>query len=421
MGLLADPPKRLAMSERAAAYGRSMVWPAVARSYAQSFARARQEHGSRRRTTYQAKTLATRPVELPDARIDHLQLMTDETGMLQHAAYTVPRYDDGYCLDDNARALLVMAHLEEAGTANLGVVRGLSSRYLAFVSHAFNAGPARFRNFLSYDRRWLEECGSEDSHGRALWALGTVVGRSLDRGRQDLGRQLFTAALPAMTDVTSPRAWAYALLGIDEYLRACQGESSVQSMRGVLAERLLGLYRRVGRRDWPWFEEVLTYCNGRLSQALIASGARMANEEMTGAGLESLRWLAEIQRSPLGHFSPVGSDGFFRRGAPKAEFDQQPVEACAMVSACLEAQRVTEDERWSERAQWAWSWFLGHNHLHQSLVDPATGGCRDGLHRDRVNDNQGAESTLSYLLALLEMRAADRNGIGRTRAHQDNS
>jgi hypothetical protein len=218
---------------------------------------------------------------------------------------------------------------------------------------------------------------------------------------------------------SSPRAWAYALLGIDEYLRVFQGESRVEAMRKVLADRLLGLYRRVGRRDWPWFEEVVTYCNARLSQALIASGARMGDEEMTGAGLQSLQWLTEIQRSPSGYFAPIGSDGFFRRGQPKAEFDQQPVEACGMVSACLEARRITGDPRWFERSRWAFGWFLGHNHLQQPLVDAATGGCRDGLHRDRANDNQGAESTLSYLHALLEMRAADRNGNGQPGAHQD--
>jgi hypothetical protein len=334
--------------------------------------------------------------------------MTDSTGMLQHAAYSVPRYEHGYCLDDNARALLLMALVEDGGASNAKAVRVLASRYLAFVSHAFNTDRGRFRNLMSYSRQWIEECGSEDSHGRALWALGAVVGRSLDPGRQSLGRHLFQAALPALERFTSPRAWAFALLGMNEYLRAWQGDGDVRSVRKTLAGRLLDLFHRTSRPEWPWLEDRLTYSNARLSQALIAAGSRMDRPEMTEAGLRSLGWLAEIQRSADGNFAPVGTDGFYVRGAHKAAFDQQPVEACAMVSACLEAQRATGDVRWAEHAKCAFSWFLGQNQLKQPVYDPATGGCRDGLHVDRVNQNQGAESTLSYLLAVVEMRSTDR-------------
>ncbi len=408
--LLGDDAKRLALRKRAAAYGRDMLWPAVARRYVESFERARTEHAERLRTVFQAKTLAKRPAELPEVNLEHLSLMTDQTGMLQHGSFSVPRYEDGYCLDDNARALLLTALLEDQGSDDGKAVRALASRYLAFVSHAFDREARRFRNFMSYSRRWVEACGSEDSHGRALWALGTVVGRSVDPGRQSLGGQLFHAALPAVSEFTSPRAWAFTLLGIDEYLRAFEGDSNVQSVRKGLAGRLLDLFRKVSTYEWPWFEDRVTYCSARLSQALVASGPWMGNEEMTAAGLRSLEWLAEIQCSEGGHFAPIGSNGFYERGGPKASFDQQPVEACAMVSACLQAQRVTGDERWAVRARRAFSWFLGQNHLQRSLYDAATGGCRDGLHADRANENQGAESTLSFLLALLEMRSTDRTG-----------
>ncbi len=185
--LLGDDAKRLALCERAASYGRDMAWPAVARSYVRSFERAKSEHAERLRTVFQAKTLAKRPAELPETSLEHLHMMTDHTGLLQHAAFNVPRYDDGYCLDDNARALVVMALVGDAGTEDRKLVRTLESRYLAFVRDAWNARIGRFRNFMSYSRVWLEECGSEDSHGRALWALGTVVGRSGDPGRQSLG------------------------------------------------------------------------------------------------------------------------------------------------------------------------------------------------------------------------------------------
>jgi glycosyltransferase involved in cell wall biosynthesis len=408
--LLGNDEKRLDLSRRAAAHGLSMRWPAVAQSYMQTFERARTDHADRLRAAFQAKTLANRPAELPELNLEHLELMTDQTGLLQHAAFTVPSYEDGYCLDDNARALLLMALVEDAGTEEARAVRVLSSRYLAFVRHAFNRESGRFRNFMTYARRWTEDFGSEDSHGRGLWALGTVLGRSTDPGKQSLGGDLFHAALPAVSSFTSPRAWAFTLLGIDEYFRAFKGDSNVQSLRKALAERLLDLFRRTHRDEWPWFEDRLTYCNARLSQALIVSGARMDHQEMTEVGLRSLEWLASVQCSDDGYFAPVGSNGFYIRGGPKASFDQQPVEACSMVSACIEACRVTGDDRWSEHARRAFSWFLGQNQLQQSLYDPTTGGCRDGLHADRVNENQGAESTLSFLLALCEMRS-DRSVV----------
>jgi glycosyltransferase involved in cell wall biosynthesis len=406
--LLGDDERRLTLQQRAAAYGRRMAWPVVAREYLQSFERARTQHSERLRAVFHAKTLAKRRVELPEINLDHLRLMTDDTGMLQHARFSIPRYDDGYCIDDNARALLLTALIEEAGTETAATVRALASRYLAFMSHAFNRSRGRFRNFMSYSRQWTEDCGSEDSHGRAIWALGGVVGRSVDPGRQSLGGDLFHEALPALAGFTSPRAWAYALLGIDEYLRAFQGDSNVQSVRTLLAERLLELFRRTSSVQWPWFEDRLTYCNARLPQALLVSGLRMDRAEMTAAGIRSLQWLVSVQRSPDGYFAPVGSDGFFVRGGPKASFDQQPVEACATLAACLEAQRATGAALWADHARLTFDWFLGQNELQRPLYDPTTGGCRDGLHADRVNENQGAESTLSFLLSLLEMRAEER-------------
>jgi hypothetical protein len=336
--------------------------------------------------------------------------MTDDTGILQHAVFTVPACENGYCLDDNARALLLMAFIEDAGTEDPKVVRALASRYLAFVNHAFNPEQRRFRNFMSYSRRWTEVAGSEDSHGRAIWALGSVLGRSSDPGRRNLGEQLFRRGLPALSTFTSPRAWAYALLGAEEYSRAFSGDGEVGAVRAALAEKLLDIFRRAERCDWPWFEDRLTYSNARLSQALVVSGAAMGNEEMTAAGLRSLDWLASVQSSE-GYFAPIGSNGFYERGGPKASFDQQPIDAHAMVSACLEARRVTGNARWMERARHAFSWFFGQNQLQQWLYDPTTGGCRDGLHSDRVNENQGAESTLSFLLALCEMRSADRRDV----------
>jgi glycosyltransferase involved in cell wall biosynthesis len=404
ISLVSNDDERRMMCTRAAAYGAGMTWPAVARRYVESFARARTENTHRRRTAFRAQTLASRPAGLPEMTLKHVQTMTDDTGMLQHAIFSIPRYEDGYCLDDNARALLLMTLLEDAGCDDPTMVRALASRYLAFLSHAFEPTSRRFRNFLSYSRQWIEPCGSEDSHGRALWALGAVVGRAGDPGRHSLAADLFHAAMPAVTTFTSPRAWAYGLLGIDEYLRAFQGDSTIEARRVELAARLLGLFQRTSRHDWPWFEDSVTYCNGRLSQALIISGDRMRRADMIEAGMRSLDWLVSLQSSSDKQFAAIGCNGFYERGASPAAFDQQPVEACATVSACLDAYRVSDDSRWVTHARCAFNWFLGENHLQHWLFDPATGGCRDGLHVDRPNQNQGSESTLSFLLALHEMR-----------------
>jgi glycosyltransferase involved in cell wall biosynthesis len=408
IGLLDDERRRAGYSERAAALAKDMQWPVVAKSYLESFARARLQRSDVLHTAFKARTLALRPAELPEPSLVHLRAMTDDTGLLQHASFDVPCYAHGYCLDDNARALRLVALLDDARTGDAATLRSLGTRYLAFVNHAFDPKSGRFRNFMSYERDWLDSVGSEDCHGRALWALGTVVGRAQSPSRRSLVDGLFHAALPAARAFRSPRAWAFTLLGIDEYLGAFQGDTEVEAIRSDLAWRLAALLPRSPASTWPWFEDSVTYENARLCQALLASGARMASEELRVAGLRSLEWLASIQRSADGYFAPIGSNGFFRSGGVRAEFDQQPIEACAMVSACLDAARVTGQRSWTDEARRVFAWFLGQNQKQLALYEPTTGGCRDGLHADRVNENQGAESTLSYLMALVELRAVDR-------------
>jgi len=405
--LLGDPGELQALGARAAEYGRNMAWPSVARQYVSSFEHALRENEKLRRSFFSSNPRARRPVDLPALNLNHLRALTDGTGMLQHALFSVPRYEDGYCVDDNARALLLTTLIEDAGTDDWRTTHSLSSRYLAFVGHAFNKDSSRFRNFMAYSREWLEARGSEDSHGRTLWALGAVASRSREPGRKRLGGELFHAALPAVEELESPRAWAFALLGIHEYRRAFQGESGIEVLQKRLSERLLSRFETQGGGDWPWCEDILAYDNARLPQALIVSGNQLGDREMVAAGLESLRWLNELQCSGEGYFAPIGSNGFYPRHGERARFDQQPIEACATVSACLDAWRVTGDEDWTHEMWRAFSWFLGENQLHASLYDPTTGGCRDGLHPDRPNENQGAESTLSFLIALTEMGTLD--------------
>lgn len=405
--LLADEGRRRAMRDRAQAHGRTMLWPEVGRRYLKTFEQAMRDRKTGWRAAARANTLATRPAGLPELTLRHLHVLTDDTGLLQHATFCVPRYSEGYCLDDNARALLLMARVEDAAVEDREKVKALATRYLAFVHAAFNADRGRFRNFLSYSRTWKELAGSEDSHGRGIHALGTVVGLSTDPGRTSLAGNLFHAALPAVQSFTSPRAWATTLMGIDEYLGAFEGDRRVEELRTSLADRLLDLRTRVATSEWPWFETRLTYGNAQLPHALLVSGARMGRDDLVSAGLQSLAWLVSAQCASDGCFSPIGADGFWERGERPAIFDQQPIEAATLVAACLEAGRISGDAAWRRHAQTAFDWFLGQNHLREWVYDPATGGCRDGLHADRPNENQGAESTLAFLMALLDMRRFD--------------
>ena len=402
--LLEDEAERHAMRKRAYLYSRNMVWKSVAQDYMRSFQRARAERMWNPRVVSTKPARATSVDSLPPLRLNHLARMTDDTGMLQHAVFAVPNYHEGYTTDDNARALIVSI-LAEPSAMNADSEKTLASQYLAFLWLAFNTANGRFRNFLRYDRRWQEPQGSEDSHGRSLWALGTAINQTSNENIRGLAGRLFELAVPVALTFTSPRAWAFSLFGIQEYLDRFPGDRAAQRQRDVLAGKLLNIYQITRTPAWSWFEESLSYSNARLSQALLLAGSRTSNQEWLTAGLESLDWLEKEQRCNVnGHFLPIGSQGFFTKGGDKPRFDQQPLEASATVSACLEAYRATGDECWHARAWAAFNWFLGENDLKASLYDAATGGCRDGLHPDRANENQGAESTLSFLMALIEMR-----------------
>lgn len=417
--LLDTPATRHAMRKRAYLFAREMVWKRVAQGYMTSFARVRSDRMENPQVQFSARAAQKALDHVPELKLDHLHRLTDETGILQHAIFTVPNYSEGYTTDDNARALILAVMLNEHSEAQLSrsgnartdlaipllATPELTFRYLAFLEHAFDLEKSRFKNFLGYHRRWVTAQGSDDSHGRALWALGTVLGRSDDRGIRGAAGRLFELSLPAVLEFSSPRAWAYALLGIQEYLNSYPGDRDAQKIRSTLGLRLLDLYESVRSPDWNWFEDVLAYGNARLSQAMLLVGSACSDDRMVAAGLETLDWLLQQQRCEVnGHFVPIGSQGFFRRGGEKARFDQQPIEAAGAVSACLAAYHVTGDKRWRSEAWSAFNWFLGNNDLQLPLYDSVSGGCRDGLHPDRANENQGAESTLSFLMALREMK-----------------
>ncbi len=413
--LLNTPAIRHAMRKRGYLFAREMVWKRVAQGYMESFSRVRSDRMESPKVQFSARLTEKSPGRLPELKLNQLRRLTDDTGMLQHAIFTIPNRREGYTTDDNARALILSRMLEQMESDGLlqnqarnpdSSASNSAGLYLAFLEHAFNSAKGRFKNFLRYDRRWNEPVGSEDCHGRALWALGTVLGRSQNQGLRGAAGRLFEFALPAAMEFSSPRAWAYALLGIQEYLTSYPGDRDAQKVQFALSGRLLKMYESIRQPDWKWFENVLAYGNSRLSQAMLLVGEDRSDKRMISVGLESLEWLMEMQRCEAnGHFVPIGSQGFYRQHGEKARFDQQPLEAAGAVSACLQAYRVTGNSRWRGEAWSAFNWFLGDNDLQLPLYDSATGGCRDGLHPDRANENQGAESTLSFLMALLEMRA----------------
>lgn len=396
--LLDHPAHMNALRRRAFREGREMVWSKVGERYLKSFREAAAAAPAPRTGS------SWRPSPLPELKLDHIGRMTDGTGIFQHATFDVPNFHEGYCTDDNARAFLLSMQTGES-TDSPGLWQ-MTSTYLAFLAAAFNESNGRFRNFMSHSREWLEEAGSEDSHGRALWALGTGAALARRDGWRLLCAKLFNAGLPAVESFTAPRSWAFTLLGLHEYLGICPGDLQAHRLRAELVDRLISCWDAGSSPEWPWFENVLTYDNARLPQALILSGSMLPESRALEIGLTALDWLATIQTAGFGHFRPIGNNGFYPQNGERSKFDQQPVEAQAMVAACISTWRVSHEQRWLTEAERAFDWFLGRNDVGLALHDSETGGCCDGLEPDRVNANQGAESTLAFALSLAELREA---------------
>jgi glycosyltransferase involved in cell wall biosynthesis len=405
IGLLDNDVERHAMRKKAYMFSRDAVWKEVSRKYLQVFSEVRQNRTRkpRPRHSYVENIKAITNFELPEIKLDHLKAFTDDTGILQHANYTIPDRTHGYCTDDNARALLVAAMGQKYLPTNGLGLDSLSGHYLGFLLYAYNEKNGRFRNFMTYSRQWMEEIGSEDAHGRALWSLGKAVAFLQNPGHLAMTTTLFKKALRAVENLHSPRTTAFSLLGMHAYLHKFSGDSDVRRIWEISADRLFNQFKNNATDDWPWLENALNYANGKLPHALLLSGHRMQRNDMIDMGLNSLKWLLAIQTED-NHFVPIGSKGWYEKGGPRARFDQQPIEANAMVEACVKAFNVTRDHTWFENAVMCFNWFLGHNDLNLPLYDPKTGGCRDGLMADGINQNQGAESSLAWLLSLMTLQ-----------------
>ena len=405
INLLDNDTDRHMIRKKAYTFSRAAIWKEVARKYLEVFSAVRLKRAQhpRPRHSYVENIKSITNFELPELKLDHLKTLTDDTGILQHATHTIPDRIHGYCTDDNARALMVATMSRKYMPTDNMYLDSLSNQYLSFLLYAFNDETERFHNFMSYSRQWMEEVGSEDAHGRALWGLGKAVAFLDNPGQLAMTTTLFSMALKAAEHFNSPRAIAFSLVGIHAYLQKFSGASEVRRIRETLADRLFNQFKNNATKSWPWLESTLNYANGKLPHALLLSGQWMQRSDMIDMGLKSLEWLLTIQ-TEKGHFVPIGNKGWYEKGGLRARFDQQPVEANAMIEACVEAFNITRDKIWIDSSVMCFNWFLGHNDLNMPLYDAKTGGCRDGLMADGINQNEGAESTLAWLLSLMTLQ-----------------
>lgn len=339
-----------------------------------------------------------------EINLEHLDRMTDSTGLIQHAIYSIPRRESGYCTDDNARALRVCARLWEQDNSEAMLNR--VTTYLSFLEHAQCSGRG-FHNFMGYDRSWLDAEGCGDCQGQAMLALAEVLGSDLPEGYCLLARELIKAVLPALADLRSLRAQAYIILAWG-HLRNT-GVKDIETLESVAwsaANRLTECYERSSRSDWFWFESRMTYANAVLPHSLMIAAQRWPQEKFLSVATSSFHFLEEVTTVEE-FFQPIGNDGWYEYGEEKAVYDQQPVEASTMAEAALAAHELTGNKDHLTTFRRATDWFIGRNSMRQSLVDTEKNSCFDGLSAKGVNRNQGAESTLAYLLiAILDSAIA---------------
>jgi glycosyltransferase involved in cell wall biosynthesis len=399
--LLSNERDRTNLSARAYARGRTMIWPRLAEATVAETVRAIATKPRRIAKPRSVKPLA------PD--IAAVERMSDATGMLQHSIYSVPDRRHGYCIDDNARALMLMSAMPDLDP----VLRDKwTTIYASFIQYAWNPDARRFRNFMNFDRTWCEDVGSEDSNGRTLWALGLTARDASDQKHRDWAVALFDSTASLALELGSLRAQAFAMLGAAAMLEAKPGHELSRSILQRFPDDHLALLADTRRPEWQWFEIVLAYDNARLPQALFRAGQALGRQDLIECGLQTLDWIVGKQTSPEGRFRAVGTESFSRPYAEPLQFDQQPLEAQATVDACIAAFDATGDSRWVMEAERAYGWYLGANDLDLPLATKADGGCFDGLMPNGLNRNQGAESILALQLASCAISGLSKSAQG---------
>ena len=387
--LLGSDRNRIRLSERAYARGRTMIWPRLAEVAMREIVQMVAAKPQRLPTG----TVATIPLK-PD--FSAVERMSDSTGMLQHSIYSVPDRRHGYCIDDNARALMLVSQMVEMDAAARD---SWMTIYASFLQYAWNPEARRFRNFMNFDRTWCEDFGSEDSNGRTLWALGVTARDAQLAKHRHWALSMFDTTASLALELGSPRAHAFAMLGAAAILEAYPSHALARTILSRFGDELRGLLAEARRPEWEWFEIVLAYDNARLPEALIRAGTALRRDDLVACGISTLDWIVGKQTSPEGRFRAVGSESFGRVYAEPLQFDQQPLEAQATIDACSAAFDASKDLRWVEEAGRAYRWYLGQNDLDLPLATTQDGGCFDGLMPNGLNRNQGAESILALQLA----------------------
>jgi glycosyltransferase involved in cell wall biosynthesis len=400
--LISDENKRNRLRKNAYDAGREIVWSKTAENYINTFHLSIEEF---KRT---GKLIVPSPKDknipaLPELKFAHLIKLTDQTGIFQHSSYTIPNRNEGYCTDDNVRALMTAVIYKY--NFDDDSLDSYIDRYLTFVHHSFNAELGLFRNFMSYERKWLEKSGSEDCNGRVIYVLGYLIKNIGSNSVLALVKSLFDRSIKNMGTFRSPRAISYIIMGCIFYLKRFSGAREVKKICKSLCDKLMEYYSYSSSTDWSWFEEYVTYDNARLPQSLLMAGKSLNNQTYITTGLESLSWLYDslydIEKNCL---SLVGNDGWYMKGKSKAKYDQQPMEIPALIDACYQAFNINSDKEWINKLSISFSWFLGNNDRQEPLCDLITGGCFDGLNPAMINQNQGAESTICWLHSLLRMK-----------------
>jgi glycosyltransferase involved in cell wall biosynthesis len=393
--LLSDDSLYYSLRRKAYDYGRSRTWPKIGQIYWKLFT-AKDVAVCVATKAIPSKAEAITSVEVPEPPLEHLQKLTDDTGLYQHAIFTIPDRKCGYSTDDNARAVIVMTRYY-AQYPEPQALR-LFETYLSFVLHSQDVDGS-VRNFMNFDRTWVEHEPENDAFGRVLWALGTVMAKPPLPSYLSVAKECFDKSV-GLVEKQYARSMAYSILGMSDYLKQFPGASDIKRHLTIAADRLVALYEKSNDPTWQWFENKLTYDNAVLPQALFVAGLTFEDEKYLDVAKKTCEFL--LLNTFMGnHFSFIGSNGWFKRGQTKASFDQQPIEAASTVMMLKAAYDVTEDLRFIKLQRKAFDWFLGENDLHIPLYNFRTKGCCDGLGQGGVNMNQGAESILSFLVSLL--------------------
>lgn len=396
---LFDHPDRLkSIQEKAYDYGKQITWPKIGGKYKML---SEVMLGEPARAVVKKKTIVD-PLLLPPFSLAHVKRLTDDTGIIQHAKFGIPNLKEGYCLDDNARALLMvlMAYKQKKD----GLALELSPIYMSYIHYMQNKD-GMFRNFLSFSRNFLDEVGSEDSFGRTIWALGYLLGNAPNDAYYQMGKLVFFNAAPNFEKLKSIRSIANTMIGISYYLRSNPSDDGMMERLRKLAYVLIKNLNDNSTEEWNWFEPLLAYDNGILPLALLHSAEILNDDKVTDAALTTMNFLTSITMKD-GYLSIIGNKDWYKKDGERSLFAQQPIDALAMVLMYHQAFHLTKDKKYLNQLYTSFMWFLGENDLRMSLYDFETKGCCDGFENYGVNRNQGAESSLAYLISHLTVLQA---------------